>query len=75
MRSSRQDTSRIDHEFEQLQAEFQDVANTVQTLATKMQAAGGLADRLIENDSLRETVIEARASWQELYEIARSGGG
>ena len=36
---------------------------------------GGLADRLIENDSLRETVIEARASWQELYEIARSGGG
>jgi hypothetical protein len=33
------DTTTIDHEFEQLQAEFHDVAKTVQSLAAKMQAA------------------------------------
>lgn len=38
------DTSTIDREFEQLQAEFQDVAKTVQGLATKMQAAEKAGD-------------------------------
>ena len=33
------DTTTIDHEFEQLQAEFQNVAKTVESLAAKMQAA------------------------------------
>ena len=33
------DAPTIDKEFEQLQAEFQDVATTVQGLAAKMQAA------------------------------------
>jgi hypothetical protein len=33
------DTTTIDHEFEQLQAEFQDVAKTVESLAAKMQVA------------------------------------
>jgi hypothetical protein len=38
------DTTTIDHEFEQLQAEFQDVAQTVQALATKMQEAEKAGD-------------------------------
>lgn len=38
------DTSTIDQEFGQLQAEFQDVAGTVQALATKMQAAEKAGD-------------------------------
>jgi hypothetical protein len=38
------DTTTIDHEFEQLQAEFQDVAKTVQALAAKMQAAEKAGD-------------------------------
>lgn len=38
------DTSTIDQEFGQLQAEFQDVAKTVQALATKMQAAEKAGD-------------------------------
>jgi len=38
------DSSTIDHEFEQLQAEFQDVAKTVQSLAAKMQAAEEAGD-------------------------------
>ncbi len=33
------DATTIDQEFEQLQAEFQDVAKTVEGLAEKMQAA------------------------------------
>jgi hypothetical protein len=38
------DTTTIDREFEQLQAEFQDVAKTVQGLAGKMQAAEKTGD-------------------------------
>lgn len=38
------DATTIDHEFEQLQAEFQDVATTVQSLAAKMQAAEKAGD-------------------------------
>lgn len=38
------DAPTIDKEFEQLQAEFQDVATTVQALATKMQAAEKAGD-------------------------------
>lgn len=38
------DTTTIDREFEQLQAEFQDVAKTVQALAAKMQAAEKAGD-------------------------------
>jgi hypothetical protein len=38
------DTTTIDREFEQLQAEFQDVAKTVQSLAAKMQAAEKAGD-------------------------------
>ena len=37
-------TTTIDQEFEQLQAEFQDVAKTVQGLAAKMQAAEKAGD-------------------------------
>jgi seryl-tRNA synthetase len=38
------DTSTIDREFGQLQAEFQDVAKTVESLAAKMQAAEKAGD-------------------------------
>ena len=38
------DATTIDHEFEQLQAEFQDVATTVQALAEKMKAAEKAGD-------------------------------
>ena len=38
------DTTTIDREFEQLQAEFQDVAKTVQSLAVKLQAAEKAGD-------------------------------
>jgi hypothetical protein len=38
------DATAIDQEFEQLQAEFQDVAKTVQALAEKMQAAEKTGD-------------------------------
>jgi hypothetical protein len=38
------DTTTIDREFEQLQAEFQDVARTVQGLAAKLQAAERAGD-------------------------------
>jgi hypothetical protein len=38
------DATTIDQEFEQLQAEFQDVAKTVQGLAVKMQAAEQAGD-------------------------------
>ena len=38
------DATTIDREFEQLQAEFQDVAKTVQGLAAKMQAAEKAGD-------------------------------
>jgi hypothetical protein len=38
------DATTIDQEFEQLQAEFQDVAKTVQGLAAKMQAATQAGD-------------------------------
>jgi hypothetical protein len=38
------DATTIDQEFAQLQTEFQDVANTVQELATKMQAAEKAGD-------------------------------
>jgi hypothetical protein len=38
------DATTIDQEFEQLQAEFQDVAKTVQSLATKMRAAEKAGD-------------------------------
>jgi hypothetical protein len=38
------DATAIDQEFEQLQAEFQDVAKTVQDLAQKMQAAEKAGD-------------------------------
>jgi hypothetical protein len=38
------DTQTIDREYEQLQAEFQDVAVTVQGLAEKMQAAAKAGD-------------------------------
>jgi hypothetical protein len=38
------DATTIDQEFEQLQAEFQDVAKTVQGLAAKMQAAEKAGD-------------------------------
>jgi seryl-tRNA synthetase len=38
------DATTIDQEFEQLQAEFQDVAKTVQALAEKMQAAEKAGD-------------------------------
>ena len=38
------DAATIDKEFEQLQAEFQDVATTVQGLAAKMQAAEKAGD-------------------------------
>jgi hypothetical protein len=38
------DTQTIDQEFEKLQTEFQDVAQTVQALATKMQAAAKEGD-------------------------------
>jgi hypothetical protein len=34
------DTSTIDQAYQQLQTEFQDVANSIQTLAQKLQAAG-----------------------------------
>lgn len=39
------DATTIDHEFQQLQAEFEDVAKTVQGLATKMQAAEKAGDQ------------------------------
>lgn len=38
------DTTTIDSEFDKLQAEFQDVATTVQGLAAKMQAAEKAGD-------------------------------
>lgn len=38
------DTTTIDQEFGKLQAEFQDVAKTVEGLAAKMQAAGQAGD-------------------------------
>jgi len=38
------DTQTIDHEYEQLQTEFQDVAATVKALADKLQAAVGTGD-------------------------------
>lgn len=38
------DATTIDQEFEQLQAEFQDVSKTVQSLAAKMQAAEKAGD-------------------------------
>ena len=38
------DTTAIDKEFAQLQADFQDVATTVQTMAAKMQAAEKAGD-------------------------------
>lgn len=38
------DATTIDQEFQQLQTEFQDVAGTVQALATKMQAAEKAGD-------------------------------
>jgi hypothetical protein len=38
------DTTAIDNEFAQLQADFQDVAKTVQTMAAKMQAAEKVGD-------------------------------
>jgi len=38
------DTTVIDKEFAQLQADFQDVAKTVQTMAAKMQAAEKTGD-------------------------------
>ncbi len=38
------DTSTIDQAYGQLQAEFQDVAKSVQTLAEKLQAAAGSGD-------------------------------
>ncbi|MGH3000101.1 MAG: hypothetical protein ACRDNM_12465, partial [Gaiellaceae bacterium] len=38
------DATTIDQEFQQLQAEFQDVATTVQALAAKMQAAEKAGD-------------------------------
>jgi hypothetical protein len=38
------DTTAIDREFAQLQADFQDVAKTVQSMATKMQAAEKAGD-------------------------------
>jgi hypothetical protein len=38
------DTTAIDREFAQLQADFQDVATTVQSMATKMQAAEKAGD-------------------------------
>jgi len=38
------DATTIDHEFEQLQGEFQDVAKTVQGLAEKMRAAQQAGD-------------------------------
>src|SRR5579884_1536022 len=38
------DTATIDREFDQLQAEFEDVAKTVQSLAAKMQAAEKAGD-------------------------------
>jgi hypothetical protein len=39
------DTSTIDQAYQQLQTEFQDVANSVQTLAQKLQAAGQAGDQ------------------------------
>jgi hypothetical protein len=39
------DTQTIDQEFEKLQGEFEDVAKTVQALATKMQAAEQAGDK------------------------------
>ena len=39
------DATTIDHEFEQLQAEFEDVRKTVEGLATKMQAAEKAGDQ------------------------------
>jgi len=41
---SAMDAATIDQEFERLQAEFQDVAKTVQGLAAKMQAAATAGD-------------------------------
>lgn len=41
---SSMDATTIDQEFQQLQTEFQDVAATVQTLATKLQAAEKAGD-------------------------------
>ena len=38
------DTSTIDQAYQQLQSDFQDVANSVQTLAQKLQAAGQAGD-------------------------------
>jgi phosphoglycerate-specific signal transduction histidine kinase len=38
------DTSTIDQAYQQLQTEFQDVANSIQTLAQKLQAAGQAGD-------------------------------
>jgi hypothetical protein len=38
------DTDTIDQEYEKLQAEFADVAKTVQSLAEKLQAAGKAGD-------------------------------
>ncbi len=39
------DTATIDQEYNQLQTEFQDVANTVQEFATKLQAAAQGGDQ------------------------------
>jgi len=39
------DTATIDQQYNQLQTEFQDVANTVQEFATKLQAAAKAGDQ------------------------------
>ena len=75
MRSSRQDRSTIDHECEQLQAEFQDVANTVQTLATKMQAAekAGDANATEWRNDLKQVAqdIDAEQTQVKMLRLAR----
>lgn len=38
------DTATIDQAYQQLQTEFQDVANSIQTLARKLQAAAQAGD-------------------------------
>jgi hypothetical protein len=65
------DATTIDQEFEQLQAEFQDVAKTVQTLAGKMQAAeqagdANAADWLADLKRVAQDVDDEQAQVQKL---------
>lgn len=65
------DAQTIDQEFEQLQAEFKDVATTVQQLAAKMQAAEQAGDKnatewLADLKHVAQDIDEEQAQVQKL---------